>query len=186
MFNQTVDTFGENTFEIALARTATCISCHHPGNWGIGAQQRSKFCRGIELSREHRLEHGQEKMFFSAFVLVTIQSEHDGLKESVDFSEANKAAKGGNMARFGLEEEKKIGVLLKSAFIRELAFGRIHFLEMLLNFTLLISWMNFGLLRRGGGETYFIESHAILNEESYPLIKVTNITLQDEILLGLR
>ena len=37
-----------------------------------------------------------------------------------------------------------------------------------------------------GGERYFIESHTILNKESNPLIKVTHITLQDEVLLGLR
>lgn len=37
-----------------------------------------------------------------------------------------------------------------------------------------------------GKEGYFVESHTILNEESYPLIKVTDITLQDKVLLGLR
>jgi hypothetical protein len=89
------------------------------------------------------------------------------------------------MARLGLEEEEKIGVLLKFALIREVAFGRIYFLEMLLNFTLLRG-MNFGFIKRGAEGTYFIKSHTILNEEGYPLIKVTYITLQDEILLGLR
>jgi hypothetical protein len=125
-------------------------------------------------------------MFLSAFVLVTIKCEHDGLKEGVDFGQANKTTKCGDMARLRLKEEKKIGVLLKSALIRELAFGRIYFLEMLLNFTLLRSCINFGLIRREGEETYFVESHPILNEESYPLVEVTYIAFQDEILLGLR
>jgi len=41
------------------------------------------------------------------------------------------------------------------------------------------------LTRDSGKERYFVESHTILNEESYPLIKVTDVTLQDEVLLGL-
>jgi hypothetical protein len=36
-----------------------------------------------------------------------------------------------------------------------------------------------------GKERYFVESHTILNEESYPLIKVADVTLQDKVLLGL-
>ena len=42
------------------------------------------------------------------------------------------------------------------------------------------------LTRDTGKERYFVESHTILNEESYPLIEVADITLQDKVLLGLR
>jgi hypothetical protein len=35
-------------------------------------------------------------------------------------------------------------------------------------------------------KAYFIKSHAILDKESYPLIEVAYIALQDEVLLGLR
>jgi hypothetical protein len=49
-----------------------------------------------------------------------------------------------------LEEEEKIGVLLKFALIRELAFGRVYLLEMLLDFTLLRSCINFSLIKREG------------------------------------
>ena len=42
------------------------------------------------------------------------------------------------------------------------------------------------LTRDTGRDRYLVESHTILNEESYPLIKVTDITLQDKVLLGLR
>jgi hypothetical protein len=49
-----------------------------------------------------------------------------------------------------LKEEEKIGVLLKFALIRKLAFGRVYLLEMLLDFTLLRWCMNFGLIKREG------------------------------------
>jgi len=42
------------------------------------------------------------------------------------------------------------------------------------------------LTRDTGKERYLVEGHTILNEEGYPLIKVTDITLQDKVLLGLR
>jgi hypothetical protein len=34
-----------------------------------------------------------------------------------------------------------------------------------------------------GKERYFVESHTVLNQESNPLIKVTDITLEDKVLL---
>jgi hypothetical protein len=35
-------------------------------------------------------------------------------------------------------------------------------------------------------ETHLIKSHTILDKQSYPLIEVTYIALQDKVLLGLR
>ena len=44
------------------------------------------------MSREHGLEHSQEEMLFSAFVLVSVEGEHDSLEEGVDFGEGYEAA----------------------------------------------------------------------------------------------
>jgi len=83
------------------------------------------------------LEHGQEKMLFSAFVLVAIEGEHDRLKECVNFGETDETAERSDMARFRLEEKEEVGVLLELALIWEVSFGRINLFEMLLDFTLL-------------------------------------------------
>jgi hypothetical protein len=39
-------------------------------------------------------------MLFPAFVLVSVEGEHDGLKEGVDFGQANEATERSDMARF--------------------------------------------------------------------------------------
>jgi len=76
-------------------------------------------------------------VLFSTFVLVTVEGEHDRLEEGVNFGQANETTERGDVARLGLEEEEEVGVLLKFALIWEMTFGRIHLLEVLLNFTLL-------------------------------------------------
>jgi hypothetical protein len=127
-------------------------------------------------------------MLFSAFILVSIEGEHDGLKEGIDFGQADKTTECCDMARLRLEEEEEVGVLLEFALVWEVTFGRVYLLEMLLDFSLLWwgrqnykYWMD-----RERKETNFVESHTILYEESYPLIKVAYIALQDKVLLGLR
>ena len=35
-------------------------------------------------------------------------------------------------------------------------------------------------------KAYFVKSHAILDKESYPLVEVAYIALQNKVLLGLR
>jgi len=51
-------------------------------------------------------------VLFSTFVLISVEGEHDGLKEGVNFGQADETAEGGDMTRLGLEEEKEIGILL--------------------------------------------------------------------------
>ena len=85
MFDQTVDSFGKNALQVTLTRTTASISSHHAGNRSIGTEKGPKFGGSLELRREYRLEHREEKMLFSAFVLVSIKCEHDGLEEGVDF-----------------------------------------------------------------------------------------------------
>lgn len=41
------------------------------------------------------------------------------------------------MSRFGLEEEEKVGILLHSSIVGEMALGRIDLFEMFFNFMLL-------------------------------------------------
>lgn len=78
-------------------------------------------------------------MFLSALVLVSIEGEHDGLKEGINFGERDEATEGGDVSRFGLEEEKEVGVLLQLAFIGVLSFCRVDFLEMSFDFALLLA-----------------------------------------------
>ena len=79
--------------------------------------------------------------------------------------------------------------MLKFALIWEVTFGSIYLFEMFLHFTLLRwnKWVvNTGLTEEQEKETHFIKSHTILDKESYPLIEVAYIALQDEVLLRLR
>ena len=85
MFNQTVDSFGKNTLQVTLTRATTSVSSHHARNRCIGTKKGPKFGGSLELRREYRLEHREEEMLFSAFVLVSIKREHDGLEKGVDF-----------------------------------------------------------------------------------------------------
>ena len=89
---QAIYAFCKNTLEVALAGTATGIGGHHPRHRGIGTQERSEFCCCFELGRQYGLEHREKEVLLSAFVLVTIQSEHDGLEQSIDFGERDKTA----------------------------------------------------------------------------------------------
>jgi hypothetical protein len=60
---------------------------------------------------------------------------------------------------------------------------------MFLHFTLLRwgEWVvSIGLTEEQKKEMHFIKSHAILNKQSYSLIEVAYIALQDKVLLGLR
>lgn len=77
-------------------------------------------------------------MFFAAFILVTIDGEHDGLEQRVDFSHGDQAAEVGNMSRLGLEQKEQIAVFLGLFIIREETFLQFcSFLEMARYFILL-------------------------------------------------
>ena len=88
---ETVDTLGQDALQITLTWTAPCVGCHHPRHRGIGAKEGSEFRGSLKLGRENGLEHGEKKMLFSAFVLVSIEREHDSLEEGVYFGETDEA-----------------------------------------------------------------------------------------------
>ena len=52
-------------------------------------------------------------MLFSRFVLVTVEGEHDGLEEGVDFAERDEATQGSNVPGLGLEQKEQVRVLLQ-------------------------------------------------------------------------
>ena len=79
VFNQTVDSFSKDALQVTLTRATAGVSRHHARNWSIGTKKGPKFGGSLELRREYRLEHREEKMLFSAFVLVSIKCEHDSL-----------------------------------------------------------------------------------------------------------
>ena len=89
MLYQAIYAFCKNALEVALAGTATGIGGHHPRHRGIGTQERPKFCCCFELGGQYGLEHREKEVLLPALVLVTIQSEHDGLEQSVDLREGD-------------------------------------------------------------------------------------------------
>ena len=56
----------------------------------------------VKLISEDGLKHRQKQMFFSTFVLVSIDCKHNSLKERVDFGHGNQTAEMGDVARLGL------------------------------------------------------------------------------------
>lgn len=77
-------------------------------------------------------------MFFSAFILVSVDGEHHRLEKGVDFRHGHKTTQVGNMPGFGLKEEEEVSIFLGSFIVREeplLEIGSI--LEMTCNFVLL-------------------------------------------------
>lgn len=52
------------------------------------------------------LKHGQEQVLLAAFVLISINCEHDSLQQGIYLGHGNKATEVGDMPWFGLEKEK--------------------------------------------------------------------------------
>lgn len=51
-------------------------------------------------------------MLFTAFVLITIDREHDCLKERINLGHRNESAEMRDVLRFGLQQEQEIAVFL--------------------------------------------------------------------------
>lgn len=76
-------------------------------------------------------------MFFTRFVLVSVEGEHDSLEEGVNLGEGDEATEGGDMAWLCLEEEEEISVRLQLAIIGEQAVGGVGFFQVFSDLTLL-------------------------------------------------
>lgn len=61
-------------------------------------------------------------MLFTTFVLVSVNSEHDGLQQGIDLGHGDQSAQVGDVAGLGLQQEQEIAVLLGSFVVREETF----------------------------------------------------------------
>ena len=55
------------------------VSCHHPTDSSVGSQQASELVCLVKLHMQGEFKHLQKQMFFTWFVLVTIETEHHDL-----------------------------------------------------------------------------------------------------------
>jgi len=79
MFDQAIDAFSEDALQVTLSWPTAGIRRHHARNRGISSKERPELGGRFELSRKNALEHREEKMFFSAFVLVSVKCKHNSL-----------------------------------------------------------------------------------------------------------
>lgn len=49
------------------------------------------------------LKHCQEQVLLAAFVLISIDGEHDRLQERINFGHGHQSTKVGDVSRFGLQ-----------------------------------------------------------------------------------
>lgn len=77
-------------------------------------------------------------MLFSAFILVSVEREHDSLEKGINFRKGDETAKSSDVSGFGLEKEEKVGVLLHLAIVGEVTFGSIDIFEVFFDFVLLM------------------------------------------------
>ena len=86
-----------------------------------------------------------------------------------------------------MEEEEEVGILLDPPVVGEIAFFWINVFKVSLYLVLLKmpmrneDWMR----RKRENWAHFVQSHAVLNEQSYPGIEKADVALEDKILLGL-
>ncbi len=61
-------------------------------------------------------------MLLTTFVLISVDSEHDGLEQRIDLSHGNESAQVGNVSWLGLEQEEQVAVFLCLFVVGEEAF----------------------------------------------------------------
>ena len=91
------------------------------------------------------------------------------------------------MPGLGLEQEEQVSVLLRLFVVGEEAFLKLGgIVEVVRDFVLLragsVQPRQLGTWVRGA---YFFQSHAVLDEQCYPRIKIADVFLEHEVLLGL-
>jgi hypothetical protein len=106
-------------------------------------------------------------MLLATLVLVSVDGEHDGLEQRIDFSHGDETAEMRNVSRLGLQEEQQIAVFLRLVVVGEEALLELHaFFEVACDFVLL--WMVSSCSSDAMVQPYLLERHAILNEQRYP------------------
>jgi hypothetical protein len=77
-------------------------------------------------------------MLLTTLVLVSVDCEHDGLEQRIDFGHGDETTEMRNVSRLGLQEEQQVAVLLCLVVVREEALLQFHALfEMACDFILL-------------------------------------------------
>lgn len=77
-------------------------------------------------------------MFLATLVLVSIDSEHDGLEQGIDFRHRHKSTQVRNVAGFRLEKEEKVSIFLCFVIVGKEAFlGVDSVVQAVCNFVLL-------------------------------------------------
>ena len=122
-------------------------------------------------------------MLLPAFILVTVDGEHDGLQERIDLGQSDKSTEMRNVPRFCLEEEKQIAVFLSLLVIREEAFLDLGSVVEMARNLVLLHHQSFTVLLRGPFRAYLFQGHAILNKQGYPRVQISHVLLQHEVLL---
>lgn len=68
------------------------------------------------------LKHGEQKMLFTTLILVSVDGEHDGLKEGVDLGHGNEPGEVRDVPRFRLQQEQEVAISLRLLVVRKDAF----------------------------------------------------------------
>ena len=126
-------------------------------------------------------------MFLATFVLVSVDGEHDGLQEGIDFGHGDEATEMSDVTGFGLEEEEQVAIFLGFVVVgEETLLGVCRVVQMTGDFILLYHLMSISLYICCKSQgAYLFQRHAVLDQKSYPRIQITDIFFEDEILFGL-
>jgi hypothetical protein len=135
------------------------------------------------------LKHGEQKVLFSALVLVSVDGKHDGLQKLVDFGHGDQATQMCNVSRLTLQEKEQIAVFLRLFIIGKSALGQVGRVVQVAGDLFFLSSIVRCLYQPVSILTdcpYLFQSHAILHEQSNSRVEISHILLQHEILFGLR
>lgn len=65
-------------------------------------------------------------MLLATLVLVSVDGEHDGLEQRIDFGHGDQSAEMCNVSRLGLQEEQQVAVLLCLVVVGKETFLQLH------------------------------------------------------------
>jgi hypothetical protein len=107
-------------------------------------------------------------MLFATLVLVSVDGEHDRLEQRIDLGHGHQTAEVRNVSRLRLQEEHEVAVFLGLVVVREGALLHIS-----------------GIFEMARDFVLFLEGHSVLDQEGDSRVKVADILLEHEVLLGL-
>ena len=105
------------------------------------------------------MKHGQEQMLFTAFVLISVNGEHDSLKQGVDLRHRDKPAKVSDVTRLGLQEEEEVPVFLCLLVIGKEALLKLCGVVEVAGDLVLLDWMS---MEDRDGPTWLLTSSSAM------------------------